>query len=46
MIDSALANQIQKTETDPNQPDIQLLLEELEGNGAPSMYSVQVLRMR
>jgi G:T/U-mismatch repair DNA glycosylase len=29
--DSALANQIQKTEVDPKQPDIQKLLEELEG---------------
>jgi G:T/U-mismatch repair DNA glycosylase len=28
--DSALANQIQKTEVDPKQPDIQKLLEELE----------------
>ena len=31
MTDSALANQIQKTEVDPKQPDIQKLLEELEG---------------
>ena len=30
MTDSALANQIQKTEADPNQADIQVLLEELE----------------
>ena len=30
MTDSALANQIQKTEADPNQADIQALLEELE----------------
>ena len=30
MTDSALANQIQKTEVDPKQPDIQKLLEELE----------------
>jgi hypothetical protein len=29
--DSALASQIQKTEVDPKQPDIQKLLEELEG---------------
>lgn len=31
MTDSALANQIQKTEADPKKPDIQALLEELEG---------------
>ena len=30
MTDSALANQIQKTEVDPKQPEIQKLLEELE----------------
>ncbi len=47
MIDSALANQIQKTETDPNQPDIQLLLEELEGKlrGALDVLSPSVKAM-
>ena len=30
MTDTALANQIQKSKANPNQPDIQALLEELE----------------
>jgi hypothetical protein len=45
--DSALANQIQKTETDPNQPDIQVLLEELETKlrGALDVLSPSVKTM-
>ena len=47
MTDSALANQIQKTEADPNQPDIQALLEELENKlrGALDVLSPSVKTM-
>jgi G:T/U-mismatch repair DNA glycosylase len=45
--DSALANQIQKTEADPNQADIQALLEELENKlrGALDVLSPSVKAM-
>jgi len=45
--DSALANQIQKTEADPNQTDIQALLEELENKlrGALDVLSPSVKAM-
>ena len=47
MTDSALANQIQKTEADPNQTDILALLEELEGKlrGALDVLSPSVKTM-
>ena len=47
MTDSALANQIQKTEVDPKQPDIQQLLEELEGKlrGALDVLKPSVTNM-
>ena len=47
MTDSALANQIQKTEADPNQTDIQALLEDLESKlrGALDVLSPSVKAM-
>ena len=47
MTDSALANQIQKTEADPNQADIQELLEELESKlrGALDVLTPSVTAM-
>ena len=47
MTDSALANQIQKTEADPNQADIQGLLEELESKlrGALDVLAPSVTAM-
>ena len=47
MTDSALANQIQKKETEPNQVDIQVLLEDLESKlrGALDVLSPSVKAM-
>ena len=47
MTDSALANQIQKTEADPNHADIQVLLEELESKlrGALDVLNPSVTAM-